>query len=292
MATMSVLAGASGGHGEVPERRTRRRRGAGALQVPVGHGLDAAASQRDWDRRHRRPAQHEGEACPSSCGDLLYHSRDRWSTSSKCRDVFEIASLIHNWRAGFPARPNLAALLKEWPVIQGFGEPPEALLLNHLFTVDFAMEWGALVNLCRRSHIGDRFKLCFMLGVVAFRAAINMDLVRTLAAFVAVDELKGLESPTYPAYVQFEFNKTPSTECLSRLIKPFYSSHDGSELVESGASHKLQKKLTQRRECTKREPEPPLDRSQLFSRRSGRARILCSRVFRWMTLSSWKFPAP
>lgn len=179
----------------------------------------------------------------SSSLDMLYISRDRWMMNSKCRDVFESVSLIYSWRVGFPIRPNLAALLQEWPIFQGFGEASNTLLLSHLLTVDFAMEWGALANLCRRSQVRDRYKLCFVLGLVSFRHAINMDLVRTLIAFATVDKLKALESPTYPVYVQFEFNKIPSTEYLSRLIEPFYTSYSDGNVAENGTRYKLQKKL-------------------------------------------------
>lgn len=140
-----------------------------------------------------RVDSHESDAL--GCRDMLYHSRDHQAMGSRHADVFESVTLVHTWRAEFPVRPDLAGLLQRWPIIQICGSHPDRLLLSNLFSADFAMEWGALVSLCRRARAADSHLLCFVLSAILFRQTLDMSLVRTLIAFAVSDDLKALEPP-------------------------------------------------------------------------------------------------
>lgn len=176
-----------------------------------------------------RVDSHESDAL--GCRDMLYHSRDHQAMGSRHADVFESVTLVHTWRAEFPVRPDLAGLLQRWPIIQMCGSHPDRLLLSNLFSADFAMEWGALVSLCRRARAADSHLLCFVLSAISFRQTLDMSLVRTLIAFAVSDDLKALEPPAWPSYSRFKPNQAPSVKYLLQLLDPFRNTYEAGSIV-------------------------------------------------------------
>lgn len=159
--------------------------------------------------------------------DKLYHSRDRRTQGDRRIRVFESSMLINTWSAEFLARPNLARLLQSWPVIHARGEPSVGFMLSSLLSAEPAMEWGSWLSFCRSARVTDKYLLCFVLGVLAFRKAQDMGLVRVLIAFAVLDDLKALELPDRPSYSGFQFRQTPSASYLSLLIAPFCTTYKG-----------------------------------------------------------------
>lgn len=165
---------------------------------------------------------------PEPSPDKIYHSHDRRTQGDRRIRVFESSTVINAWSAEFLARPNLARLLHSWPVIHARGEPAVGLMLSSLLSAEPAMEWGSWLSLCCSACVADKYLLCFVLGVLAFRKAHDMDLVRILIAFAVLDDLKALELPEWPSYSGFQFRQTPSASYLSRLMTPFCTSYEGS----------------------------------------------------------------
>lgn len=169
---------------------------------------------------------------PETCCDAVYHSRDRETQGDRRARVWESSTLIDAWSAQFPVRPDLARLLRGWPIIYARGEPAAGLLLSNLLGAEAAMEWGSWLSLCRTARVADKYLLCFVLGALAFRKAHDMDLVRSLIAFAVLDDLKALELPPWPSYSGFEFRQTPSASYLLQLIAPFCMPCEGRSAAE------------------------------------------------------------
>lgn len=169
---------------------------------------------------------------PETCCDAAYHSRDRETQGDRRARVWECSTLVDSWSARFPVRPDLARLLRGWPVFHAQGEPAAGLLLSNLLGADAAVEWGAWLGLCRGASVADKYLLCFVLGTTAFRKAHDMDLVRSLVAFAVVDDLKALELPPWPSYSGFELRQTPSASYVERLIAPFCTPGEGLSVAE------------------------------------------------------------
>lgn len=153
--------------------------------------------------------------------DTSYDARDRCRVSVGRANVTETATLIRNWASKMPTTANLAAILQDWPNIKGYDRSFDKILLSDVLTIEMALEWGPLVNLCRFSKPKDKYRLMFLFAVMSFRHDIDMTIVRTLIAFSVFNELKELDFPNWPSYVQFRQNQVPHMNYILQLLKPF-----------------------------------------------------------------------
>jgi hypothetical protein len=180
-----------------------------------------------------------------AASDLPYDSRDRFQASRAYLNVFETTSAIRNWPSEVPQTPDLAGILQNWPTIGGYDRSFDKVLLSDYLDVQFALEWGPLVNLCRISGPRDRYRLMFLFAAISFGDDVEMDIVRTLMAFVVLEDLKALDPPKWPSYLHFRQIHNPSVDSLMQLIKPCCFPYPVDERSTFGLnlSSKLRKNL-------------------------------------------------
>jgi Protein of unknown function (DUF3638) len=192
---------------------------------------------------YQRPNPDFGGQQPAP--DLPYDTRDRFQASQARLNVFETASLLHKWSSEMPSIPGLAGILLNWPTIGGYDRRFEKFLLSDLLDVQLSLEWGSLANLCRLSGPKDTYRLTFLFAVVSFRDDVEMDVVRTLIAFAVLEDIKGLDPPKWPSYLNFRQNHIPSADHLVQLIKHCCVSYPGDVrgTFPGGLGSKLRRKL-------------------------------------------------
>jgi hypothetical protein len=161
--------------------------------------------------------------------DLPYDSRHRYQAKQGCLNVFESLNLIRNWAPEMPTTPDLAGILQNWATIGGYDRSFDKFLLSDLIDVQFALEWGSLVNLCRTSGPQDKYRLMFLFAVMSFGNNVEMNIIRTLIAFVVLEDLKPLDPPKWPSYLHFRQIHNPSVDYLIQLIKPCCVPYPGDE---------------------------------------------------------------
>jgi hypothetical protein len=151
--------------------------------------------------------------------DEPYAARDRWRVSQGRTNVVECTNFIRIWPSALPTTRNLAGILQNWPTIGGYNGCFGKVLLTDLLDVQWATDWGSLVNLCRESSSKDAYRLMFLFAIMSFRHDVDMDVLRTLVAFTVLQDLKVLSPPKWPAYSQFRQNQVPRIDYLLQLMK-------------------------------------------------------------------------
>ena len=121
--------------------------------------------------------------------------------------------------------PNLAMSFQGRPIIGGYTHTFTPYLLNECLSMDIAVEWGGLVNLCKNCDPENVYNLIFHLGILAFANDANMTIMRSVVAFFLLDDLKKLEYPLYTSFTIFQIDQLPASDILSSLVKPLLSSH-------------------------------------------------------------------
>ncbi len=215
------------------------------LSSPELENGSAHLLRRSYGRRllYQRPVA--GFVGAQAVGDLPYEGRDRCQDNQSRRNIFECATLIRNWSSQILTTPKLAGILENWPTIGGYDRPFDKFLLSDRLDVQFALEWGSLINLCRVSGPEERYKLMFLFAVVSFRNDVDMEILRTLIAFTVLESLKALDPPKWPSYTHFRHNHIPSADYLVLLTKSCCVPYAGDErnTLQFNLSFKLRRKL-------------------------------------------------
>ncbi|KAK8186362.1 hypothetical protein BC567DRAFT_189406 [Phyllosticta citribraziliensis] len=214
------------------------------IQCPErgGSGHLSSRSQRRrrafW-RRSDRDEQH------SRTPDTPYKSRDRSKKMEECARVYEAVSLIRSWDARLPQRPHLVALLNGLPNIQGHGHQFNDTLLSDLLDVNFGLEWGSLVDLCRRSSEREKHSLSFLFGIMSFHQDVDIEIIRVLIAFAVSKDLKAIKPPMWQSYSHFRHGQVPSVNYISQIIGSFRTPYmcDGERAFIPNAKLKRKKEL-------------------------------------------------
>ena len=214
------------------------------LPSPTPKGNPAYLLRRSHQRRclYQRPnASFDG----SQAANSRYDARDRCQASQSRLNAFETVTLIRNWSTEMPDIPKVIDILQSWPTIGGYDRTFDKFLLSDLLDVQFGLEWGSLVNLCRMSGPKEKWQLTFLFAVMSFRNDVEMDILRVLIAFVVSESLKALDPPEWPSYTQFCQNEIPSSDHLSHLIKSCAVQYAGDERSHLGysLSFKLRRQL-------------------------------------------------
>lgn len=214
------------------------------LPSPTLREDSAYLLRRSHQRRllYQRPnASFDG----SQAADMRYDARDRCQASQSRLNAFECVTIIRDWSFGMPKTPKVVDILQSWPTIGGYDRTFDKFLLSDRLDVQFGLEWGSLVNLCRMSGPKEKWQLTFLFAVMSFRNDIEMDILRVLIAFIVSESLKALDPPEWPSYTQFRQNEIPSSDHLSDLIKNCVVQYAGDERSILGYSlgFKLRRKL-------------------------------------------------
>jgi len=170
-------------------------------------------------RRESYQRQNSDSDALQPAEDEPYAARDRWRVSQGRTNVVECTNLIRVWPSALPTTRDLAGILQNWPTIGGYKGCFGKVLLTDLLDVQWAMDWGSLVNLCRESSSKDAYRLMFLFAIMSFRHDVDMDVLRTLVAFIVLQDLKVLSPPKWPAYSQFRQNQVPRIDYLLQLMK-------------------------------------------------------------------------
>jgi hypothetical protein len=200
------------------------------IEVPsLEYNGDVHLRNRSYARRrlYQRPnADSKGHM---SGPDFPYDARDHPQSTQSRLNVYESVSTIRAWASRLPTTTDLAGILQNWANIGGYHGTFDKILLSDRLDADFASHWGALVNLCRASSPKDRdmYQLMFLLATVSFQKDVDMEIVRVLIAFSALEDLKLLEPPIWPCYVQFRHNQVPHMNYLLQLLRPFCVPYSG-----------------------------------------------------------------
>ncbi|RYP59007.1 hypothetical protein DL769_008716 [Monosporascus sp. CRB-8-3] len=153
--------------------------------------------------------------------DKTYQSRDR-NVMSQATNVFQIVKLIRNRPFSLHMKRDLRVILRSWKLIGGFHDTPGIVprCLSNLIDDNISEQWGSLVNFCRRTE--DPYRLIFRLSLLSFGPAPDMGMIKVLAAFGCLDELRALPTPSYPSFVEFKRSGSPKLELLNGFISAAY----------------------------------------------------------------------
>ncbi|KAJ0427087.1 hypothetical protein BJY00DRAFT_320561 [Aspergillus carlsbadensis] len=127
----------------------------------------------------------------------------------------EIVTLLYEQPLTIHTTRKLLNLFEYWPSIGGYAMSCDLYDIGEYLSVDLAEQWGALVNICRQATDKDVYDLMFQLGAIAFRADIDMTIIRVIASFFILRELQSLE---FPQYLSFK----PTTDMLLAIIRISY----------------------------------------------------------------------
>ncbi|KAL3263348.1 hypothetical protein ABHI18_001885 [Aspergillus niger] len=188
------------------------------------------------ERARWRRSLHE--RTDSSCqsivrpSDTPYISRASKFSAKSISNVREVVTLLRERPAVIRTTHKLVSFLRKWTYIGGFNGSYCPSSIQEILSADLALEWGSLVRLCRDCGPQDAYKLMFHLGLISYGDGVSMDMVRALAAFSILPELKDLELPPYPSFEGFQDDGPPDVATVMALVKPFckeYHSPAGQE---------------------------------------------------------------
>lgn len=153
--------------------------------------------------------------------DMVYKSRDQQASLPHATNVYQIARLVRKRPFSIYLTRDLAAILQNWKMIGGFHDTSEKIpsCLSDLIENNIGEQWGSLVKLCRGQ---DPYRLSFRLGLLSVGTNPDMNVIKSLAAFGCLDELKALQLPSYPSFADFKFHASPTLESLLNLIAAGY----------------------------------------------------------------------
>lgn len=153
-------------------------------------------------------------------GIKKYFSRDQQVLFAECQNVASIVTLLYRGPQKLDLTSRLAGVLEKFPVIGGHHRQLEDFQqLTDLLNLDLALEWGALLERCRKASSKDLFDLVFLLGTMAFAPEVPQELILIMVAFALFDDLKAIEPPKHPSYAQFVHNQKPDATSLVALTK-------------------------------------------------------------------------
>lgn len=159
--------------------------------------------------------------------DQIYEPKDRHASSVPAMNVYQTVKLLHRQPFTVHTSADLAYVLQnlQGKFIGGFNNMfggPLGSLSNQIDD-DIGEQWGNLVNFCRNADPDNMYKVVFRLGLLAFGMKPDMEAIRVLCAFSLLEELKHLQPPPCPVFVDFKAESRLTLEHLERLINPIDS---------------------------------------------------------------------
>ncbi|KAI9644579.1 hypothetical protein NHQ30_006600 [Ciborinia camelliae] len=182
--------------------------------------------------------------------DLKYDSRDKYRASQKRKNILECVDSINRWPQTMNTPADLAGIIQTYQDLTGFTTEFEKILLTDRLDVDFGLCFGPLYRFCQQVSIDDKFRLQFLFALISFQEGVDMNIIRVLIACSVLDDLKRLDPPEWPTYVQFRQNQVPHLSYMLQLLKScripypqdFRDTFDGFNL------HSKQRKNLERQE--------------------------------------------
>ena len=213
-----------------------------AVPPAVNQGGDEHLLARAQTRRNAfRALQYK--QIPPIVQDRIYVARD-CVKSSGFKNTYQSVSIIRSWSNSIRVSQDLAAILQEWPLIQGFESEFELYLLADLINVNLAANWGSLFALCQKaSETQDQYEIMFLFATISFNPLVDMVVIRTLIAVAIMEEFQTLQLPCHPSFTHFRRGQVPNAHLLSQLMRPYRTPYPGDErAVLSAIMHSKQKR--------------------------------------------------
>ncbi|RMZ67587.1 p-loop containing nucleoside triphosphate hydrolase [Pyrenophora seminiperda CCB06] len=179
----------------------------------------------------------------SKVPSITYCSRDCRTSSKSCLNVLEVSKLFLKWQPSLPTEMTLLTLLHNAPVVGGYDKLYRKYLLTDHLAVDVRAEWGALSQKSLQCNMDDKFSLMFLLGTIAFSSDVDLDLLRVLASFAMLPEIRAIPPPEHAAYHHFRADGAPPASYLVSLMGkarvPFSDTgfKKRSQVVKAESSH-------------------------------------------------------
>ncbi|KAI1370598.1 hypothetical protein F4677DRAFT_437927 [Hypoxylon crocopeplum] len=151
--------------------------------------------------------------------DTIYTSRDR-TADTRSGNVYEISRLIFTGCSNLHIRTRMMTILESWEVIGGFqhddSPSQDCSPLIDRIEQPIREQWGHLVEFCRCAD--SHTPVLFRLALLAFGPNPNMEIIRSLAAFSCIEELRQLEPPYYDSFVEVKCRGKPSVRVLQGFM--------------------------------------------------------------------------
>ena len=104
-------------------------------------------------------------------------------------------------------------------MISGSKEPFDRVQIFDLIAVDLAGKWGSLTQTAIQSSIADRYRLLFMFAPMALAQTSSLELLKALVSYAIIPDIKTIEPPDWPPYVQLKANEVPTYASLAKLME-------------------------------------------------------------------------
>lgn len=152
--------------------------------------------------------------------EVVYPSRDREATLPEAINVYQIVRLVLRGPSSIYMTRSLERTLQNWKYIGGFNKTSETVStsLSNLSEDSLAEQWGSLVSLGRETDIQEPYQFIFRLALLPFGPNPDMNIIRSLAAFGYLDELKALQPPFYSSFIDFRVHASPKFEEIQSLL--------------------------------------------------------------------------
>lgn len=152
--------------------------------------------------------------------DTIYKSRGQQGDSVQASKVYHIARLLRLQPSSIHTTRQLSTILQGWPLIGGFHSLSEIIPVSISDQAETKIDeqWGSLVNVCRSSGPQDVHSLTFRLSIMSLNSGTDINVIKILAAFATIPELKELQPPSHSAYNHLKLNEVPTTQSLFKII--------------------------------------------------------------------------
>jgi hypothetical protein len=194
-------------------------------------------------RRRKIYERTSGVSYPSTAAQPYRNARG--PLHHRSLNVLDTVVYLNQWSNNLPEIANVHAIAQSFPIIGGFDRVFVPRSLSDTLDSDLGPEFGGLINFCRVTTFEDRFRLIFLLGLVAYRKNTSMDFVRLLIAYSVLPQLKsGLEPPSHSIYNDLKYTQVPTVELITDILKPFGKNFESATGIrmDSWACHKRVKK--------------------------------------------------
>ncbi|KAH7117537.1 hypothetical protein B0J11DRAFT_493133 [Dendryphion nanum] len=170
--------------------------------------------------RRRLYERSVGDPDNENVADNAYTSRGQNADLPQSLHVYRITKLICTQPFSINITRGLSEYLEQWDLIGGFHTTVPSLSdsLNDCVESRISEQWGGIVNLCRDADPQNLYGIMFRLSLMTFIPEVDMDMIKILAAFACIDQLKVMEPPPYKSFNQFRVRNPPSKKSLFTII--------------------------------------------------------------------------
>jgi hypothetical protein len=146
--------------------------------------------------------------------DEVYKPRDRQSTGVARDNAAVMAKMMYEWPSKVTNTTQLACLFENMPIISGYVRLFDKIQMTDILHTDIGLDWGALVKTAITFSHEEKFQAMFLFSLLAFSPNADMDLLRVIASFSLLPDLKGIALPEAAAYSRFSRHELPDVDSL------------------------------------------------------------------------------